>query len=222
MLIGVFVTALYSFRMFFLVFHGEGPRDEHAKHHIHESPKVVWVPLVLLAIPSVAIGYFTMDPILFGDWFKGVLFVAPEHDTLAALGEGIHGPNSMIAHGFMGPALYLALAGVFVAWFIYMKKPSIAHDIRTRFDFIYLILDKKYFFDEMYQFLFAGGSRGIGKLLWNVGDKGIIDGLIINGSAKTVGRFADLVRNVQTGYLFHYAMAMILGLLLLLTWFVIS
>jgi NADH-quinone oxidoreductase subunit L len=220
-LIGVFVTALYSFRMFFLVFHGEGPRDEHAKEHLHESPKVVWIPLVFLAIPSVVIGYMTMDPILFGDWFKGVLHVLPEHDTLAALGEGIHGPNSMIAHGFMGPALYLALAGVFVAWFVYMKKPSLAHEIKTRFDFVYLILDKKYYFDELYQFLFAGGSRGIGKLLWNVGDKGIIDELIINGSARTVGRFADLARNVQSGYLFHYAMAMIVGLLLLLTWFVI-
>ncbi len=218
---GVFITALYSFRMFFLVFHGEGPRDEHAKAHLHESPKVVWVPLVMLAIPSIGIGYFTMDGMLFGDWFKDVLFVLPQHDTLGELGKAVHGPNSMIAHGFMGPALYLALAGLFVAWFIYMKKPSIAHDIKTRFDLIYLTLEKKYWFDEIYQFVFAGGSRGIGKLLWSVGDKGIIDGLIINGSARSVGRFADWVRNVQTGYLFHYAIAMILGLLVLLTWFVI-
>lgn len=218
---GVFITALYSFRMFFLVFHGEGPRDEHAKAHLHESPKVVWVPLVMLAIPSIGIGYFTMDGMLFGDWFKDVLFVLPQHDTLGELGKVVHGPNSMIAHGFMGPALYLALAGLFVAWFIYMKKPSIAHDIKTRFDLIYLTLEKKYWFDEIYQFVFAGGSRGIGKLLWSVGDKGIIDGLIINGSARSVGRFADWVRNVQTGYLFHYAIAMILGLLVLLTWFVI-
>ncbi|WP_241086687.1 NADH-quinone oxidoreductase subunit L [Candidatus Vondammii sp. HM_W22] len=218
---GVFITALYSFRMFFLVFHGEGPRDEHAKAHLHESPKVVWVPLVMLAIPSIGIGYFTMDGMLFGDWFKDVLFVLPQHDTLGELGKAVHGPNSMIAHGFMGPALYLALAGLFVAGFIYMKKPSIAHDIKTRFDLIYLTLEKKYWFDEIYQFVFAGGSRGIGKLLWSVGDKGIIDGLIINGSARSVGRFADWVRNVQTGYLFHYAIAMILGLLVLLTWFVI-
>jgi len=220
-LIGVFITALYSFRMFFLVFHGQGPRDEHAREHLHESPKVVWIPLVLLAIPSIGIGYLTMDSMLFGDWFKGVLVVAPEHDTLAQLGKDIHGPNSMIAHGFMGPALYLALAGLVVAWFIYLKKPSIADAVRTRFDLIYRTLDRKYWFDEAYQFLFAGGSRALGRLLWGVGDRFVIDGAIINGSARTVGRAADWVRTVQTGYLFHYAIAMILGLLLLLTWFVI-
>lgn len=219
-LIGVFVTALYSFRMFFLVFHGKGPRDEHAKAHLKESPKVVWIPLVMLAIPSVGIGYFTMDGMLFGDWFKEALFVLPEHNTLAQLGEVVHGPNSMIAHGFLGPALYLAFAGVVVAFFIYMKNPGIADAIKKRLEIVHLLLERKYFFDELYQFVFAGGSRGIGKLFWSVGDKGIIDGLIINGSARTVGRFADWVRNVQTGYLFHYAIAMILGLLMLLTWFV--
>jgi len=220
-LIGVFITALYSFRMFFLVFHGEGPRDEHAREHLRESPKVVWIPLVLLAIPSIGIGYFTMDSMLFGDWFREALFVLPQHDTLGQLGKDIHGPNSMIVHGFMGPALYLALAGLGVAWFIYTKKPSIAHNIKTRFDLIYLALDKKYWFDETYQFLFAGGSRALGKMLWGVGDRFVIDDVIINGSARTVGRVADWVRTVQTGYLFHYAIAMILGLLLLLTWFVV-
>ena len=182
---------------------------------------MVWIPLVLLAIPSIGIGYFTMDSMLFGDWFKDVLFVLPQHDTLAQLGEQIHGPNSMIAHGFMGLPLYLALAGVGVAWFIYLKKPSIAHDIKTRFDLVYLALDKKYWFDEIYQTLFAGGSRALGKLFWSLGDRFIIDGVIINGSARAVGRMADWVRTVQTGYLFHYAIAMILGLLVLLTWYVI-
>ncbi|MCP4285784.1 MAG: NADH-quinone oxidoreductase subunit L [Gammaproteobacteria bacterium] len=221
-LVGVFITALYSFRMFFLVFHGEGPRDDHAKVHLKESPKVVTVPLVLLAIPSVGIGYLTMDSMLFGDWFNNVLFVLPQHDTLAELGKGIHGPNSMIAHGFMGPALYLALAGLLVAWFIYTKKPGIAETIKTRLEPLYRMLDKKYWFDETYQFLFAGGSRGLGKMLWSKGDRFIIDSVIINGSARTVVRIADWARTVQTGYLFHYAIAMILGLLLLLTWFVIA
>jgi len=221
-LLGVFVTALYSFRMFFLVFHGEGPRDEHARAHLHESPKVVWVPLVLLAIPSVAIGYLTMEPILFGDWFKGVFLVLPEHDTLAALGEGVHGPNSMIVHGFAGAALYLAAAGVFVAWFVYLKRPGIADQVKGRFEFLYRVLDRKYWFDEAYQKVFAGGSRGIGERLWSLGDRALIDGLIINGSARSVGRFAGWIRQVQTGYLFHYAIAMILGLLVLLTWFVIA
>ena len=221
-LIGVFITALYSFRMFFLVFHGEGPRDSHAKHNLKESPKVVTVPLVLLAIPSVGIGYLTMETMLFGDWFNNVLFVLPQHDTLAELGKGIHGPNSMIAHGFMGPALYLALAGLIVAWFIYTKKPDVAEMIKARLAPLYRALDKKYWFDEAYQFLFAGGSRGLGNALWSKGDRFIIDTVIINGSARTVGRIADWARTIQTGYLFHYAIAMILGLLLLLTWFVIA
>ena len=218
---GVFVTALYSFRMFFLVFHGEGPRDEHAKAHLHESPKVVTVPLVLLAIPSIAIGYLTVGDMLFGDWFSGVFPVLPQHDVMAELGKGFHGAGGFILHGMMGLPFYLAMAGLLTAWFIYMKKPSIAQQIRTRFDLIYTMLDRKYWFDEAYQFLFAGGSRGIGKLLWSFGDRLFIDGVIINGSARTIGRFADWIRQVQTGYLYHYAIAMILGLLILLTWFVI-
>ena len=221
-LVGVFITALYSFRMFFLVFHGEGPRDHHAKSHLKESPKVVTVPLVLLAIPSVGIGYLTMDSMLFGEWFKNVLFVLPQHDTLAELGKGLHGPNSMIAHGFMGPALYLALAGLVIAWIIYTKMPGVAESIKTRLEPLYRTLDKKYWFDEIYQFLFAGGSRGLGNALWSKGDRFIIDNVIINGSARTVVRIADWARTIQTGYLFHYAIAMILGLLLLLTWFVIA
>ncbi len=218
---GVFVTALYSFRMFFLVFHGEGPRDSHAKAHLKESPRVVTLPLVLLAIPSIGIGYLTIGDMLFGDWFNGVLFVAPEHAVLATIGEDFHGAWGFMVHGISGLPFFLAMAGLFTAWFIYMKKPSIAHDIKTRFDLVYLVLDKKYWFDELYQFLFAGGSRGIGKLFWNLGDRFVIDGVIINGSARTVGRIADYVRTIQTGYLFHYAIAMILGLLVLLTWFVI-
>ncbi|MES9961271.1 MAG: NADH-quinone oxidoreductase subunit L [Sedimenticola sp.] len=220
-LVGVFITALYSFRMFFLVFHGQGPRDEHAKDHLHESPKVVTWPLIALAIPSVFVGYFTVDAMLFGDWFKGAIYVLPEHNTIAALEKVVHDGNGMLGHFYASAPFYLAMAGLFVAWFIYMQKPSIADSIKNRFSFIHRILDKKYYFDETYQALFAGGSRGIGKLLWEAGDRGLIDGLIINGSAKTVGRIAGWVRNVQTGYLFHYAVAMILGLLLLLTWFVI-
>ncbi len=217
---GVFVTALYSFRMFFLVFHGEGPRDQHAREHIHESPKVVTVPLILLAIPSVFLGYLTIGPMLFGDWFKDVLFVLPEHDTLGAIGESFHGAGGFILHGFFGPAFYLAMGGLFVAWFIYMKNPAIADKIKSMAAPIYTLLDKKYWFDEVYQAVFAAGSRGLGKFLWLVGDRGLIDGLAVNGSAYSVGWLAGIVRHLQTGYLYHYAIAMILGLLLLLTWFV--
>ncbi len=218
---GVFVTALYSFRMFFLVFHGEGPRDAHAKEHIHETPKVVTIPLILLAIPSIFLGYLTIGPMLFGDWFDGVLFVLPEHGGLAEMGEQFHGATGFILHGMMGLPFYLAMGGLAVAWYIYMKNPSIADRIKSMASPVYNMLDKKYWFDEAYQLVFAGGSRGLGKILWMVGDRGLIDGLAVNGSARTVGWLAGIVRHVQTGYLYHYAIAMILGLLLMLTWFVV-
>jgi NADH-quinone oxidoreductase subunit L len=217
---GVFVTALYSFRMYFLVFHGEGPRDEHAAHHLHESPKVVWIPLVLLAIPSVVIGWPTVGPMLFGDWFTGALHVLPQHNVLEEMGGEFHGPWAFVLHG-IGWATVLALSGVVVAWFLYLKRPELAERIKNLLAPVYRMLDKKYWVDEVYQFLFAGGSRGLGKLLWNVGDRTVIDGAVVNGSARGVVWFAGVVRVIQTGYLFHYAIAMILGLLLLLTWFVI-
>jgi len=217
---GVFVTALYSFRMFFLVFHGEGPRDAHAKEHLHESPKVVTVPLVLLAIPSVILGYLTIGPMLFGDWFEGVLKVLPEHDTLGIIGEHFHGAAGFVLHGVTGLPFFLAMGGLFVAWYIYMKNPAVADRIKSLLSPLYTLLDKKYWFDEIYQAVFAGGSRGLGKFLWLAGDRGLIDGLAVNGSAYSVGRLAAIVRHLQTGYLYHYAIVMILGLLLLLTWFV--
>ncbi|MCW8847556.1 MAG: NADH-quinone oxidoreductase subunit L [Sedimenticola sp.] len=219
---GVFITALYSFRMYFLVFHGKGPRDEHAKAHLHESPWVVTIPLILLAVPSLFIGMFTVGDMVFGEWFKDAIFVLPEHDTLSEI--GFHGTWGFFMHGIFGLPTLLAASGVAVAFIFYIKKPELAESWKKRFENvgIYQILDKKYGFDETYQALFAGGSRGIGQLLWNIGDKGLIDGLIINGSARSVGRFAGWVRNIQTGYLFHYAIAMILGLLVLLTWFVIA
>ncbi|MCW8903322.1 NADH-quinone oxidoreductase subunit L [Sedimenticola sp.] len=219
---GVFITALYSFRMYFLVFHGNGPRDEHARAHLHESPKVVTWPLIALAVPSLFIGMFTVGDMVFGDWFKDALFVLPEHNTLGQI--EFHGTWAFFTHGIFGLPTLLAASGVAVAFIFYMKKPALAVAWKKRFESvgIYQILDKKYGFDETYQALFAGGSRGIGNLLWSMGDKGLIDGLIINGSARSIGRFAGWVRNIQTGYLFHYAIAMILGLLVLLTWFVIA
>jgi len=219
--IGVFVTALYSFRMFFLVFHGKGPRDEHAKEHIHESPKVVTVPLILLAIPSVCIGWFTVGPMLFGDFFGDAIFVLPQHDVLAEIGKGYDGVLGFTLHGLATPPFWLALFGFGAAYYIYMMRPEIADKIKSLAGPIYKMLDKKYWVDEVYLALFGGGSRGLGKLLWFAGDRAIIDGLIVNGSAKSVGWFASITRHLQTGYLYHYAIAMILGLLLLLTWFVV-
>jgi len=218
---GVFVTALYSFRMFFLVFHGEGPRDGHAKEHLHESPKVVTIPLILLAIPSVVLGYIAIGPMLFGDWFQGVLHVLPEHDGMAVVKDHFHGSFGFILHAFGGYVLYIALAGLAVAWYIYMINPAIADKVKNMAAPLYTLLDRKYWFDEAYQFVFAGGSRLLGKFLWLAGDRGVIDGLAVNGSAFSVGWVAGIVRHLQTGYLYHYAIAMILGLILMIGWFVI-
>jgi len=221
LLVGVFITALYSFRMYFLVFHGEGPRDSHAKEHLKESKAVVWVPLVLLAIPSVFIGYFTVGPVLFGDYFDGVLHVAAIHDTLGEVGKGFHGPLAFIIHGLTTIPFWLAMGGLGVAWYVYMMKPSIASDLSVRLGWLHYILTKKYGFDEFNQAFFAAGSRGIGKVFFDLGDRLFIDGIAVNGSAKSVARFAAKVRLMQSGFLYHYAIAMILGLLALLSWFVI-
>ena len=219
LLLGVFVTALYSFRMYFLVFHGEGPRDEHAKAHLHESPAVVTVPLILLAIPSVFIGYLTVGPVVFGDYFDGVLSVAAVHDTLGHI--HFDSAFSFMLHGIMAPPFWLAMAGLFTAWFVYTRRPEIARNLAIKFDWLYFILDRKYGFDEFNQALFAGGSKLLGKFLWLFGDRAVIDGLAVNGSAHAVGRLAAAVRQVQTGMLYHYAMAIIIGLLALLGWFVL-
>ncbi len=217
-LLGVFVTAFYSFRMYFLVFHGEERMDEHTKAHLHEPPWVVTVPLILLAIPSVVIGYMTVSPVLYGDFFQGAIHVLPEHNVLEHMGEEFHGPFSFAIHGLMGPAFWLALSGVGAAWYIYMQRPELADELRQRFARIYDILDRKYGFDEFNQKVFATGSRCLGSGLWKYGDAGVIDGLLVNGTARTIGWFAARLRHIQSGYLYHYAFAMIIGLLVLLTW----
>jgi NADH-quinone oxidoreductase subunit L len=216
---GVFVTALYSFRLYFIVFHGEGPRDAHAAEHLRESPKVVTVPLMLLAIPSVAIGYLAIKPMLFGNFFDGVISVAAIHDTLGEI--HFESAGHFLVEGFTGIPLYLAAAGALVAWYVYMRRPIIATDLATRFDWLYAILDRKYGFDAFNQWVFAGGARLLGKVLWQAGDRVIIDGVAVNGSAQSVGWLASVMRYLQTGYLYHYAFAIIIGLLGLLSWFVI-
>jgi len=237
---GVFVTALYSFRMFFLVFHDKGPRhfephhdvlDDHGDaeaqehHHVHDEPKphespwVVTIPLILLAIPSVAIGWFTIGPMLFGDFFKDVLFVAPENDVLAKLGAHFHGPMSFVAHGITGLPFILSMLGLATAFVFYMIKKNWAFEVRMRFDWLHTLLDKKYYMDEIVQFIFAGGSRLLGKVLWKAGDQFLIDGVAVNGSAHSVGKLASVMRYLQTGLINHYAIAMILGLIAMVYWF---
>jgi NADH-quinone oxidoreductase subunit L len=221
-LLGVFVTAFYSFRMFFLVFHGEERMDEHTRSHLHETPPVVTIPLILLAIPSAILGWFTIEAVLIDGYFDNVIFVLGEHGAMAAVAEVFHGPFNFVMHGFLGLPVYLAAAGVGSAWYIYMKNPAIAENTRARFGFLYNLLDQKYYFDKFNQAVFATGARGIGHLLWRLGDALLIDGLVVNGSARLVGWSSGVIRVIQTGYLNHYALAMISGLILLLGWVVLG
>ncbi|WP_121457673.1 NADH-quinone oxidoreductase subunit L [Azonexus fungiphilus] len=237
-LAGVFVTAFYSFRMYFLVFHGEERfgkddhghdahhDDDHGDHHHglapgqkpHETPWVVTLPLVLLAIPSVIIGYIGIGPMVAGDYFKGVIHVdAAAHPALSHFLEHFHGAAAMGLHAFSTPPFYLALAGVVLSWFFYMKRPDIPAAIQRRFAAVNTLLENKYYFDKINEFVFAGGARVLGKALWRGGDIGIIDGLIVNGSARLVGWVATVSRMFQTGYVYHYAFTMIIGLLVLMT-----
>jgi len=218
-LLSVFVTALYSFRMYFLVFHGKPRMDDHTREHLHESPWVVTGPLIALAFFSVVAGY-VIDPVVFGDFFKGVIYVSPEHTGLAHVAEHYHGPLSFVLHAFAGPAIYLAIAGVFTAWYVYMKNPDLADNARQRFSTLYQVLVNKYYADDFNEVVFAGGARGVGQLLWKIGDVLVIDGLIVNGSARLVGWTASVVRKMQTGHLYTYAFSMIIGLLLMISWFV--
>jgi len=219
-LAGVFITALYSFRLFFLVFHGKERFDAEGDHKPHESPAVVTVPLVLLAILSVIAGDF-IGPILFGDFFATAIVVHPEHNVLAHVADEYHGIFAFMLHGMMMPAFWLAMLGIGFAYFLYMVRPDIPAKLQQRFSGLYRILENKYYFDAFNEKVFAGGSRMIGQFLWKVGDQTIIDGAVVNGTAKTVGAIAKIVRKVQTGYLYTYAFAMIIGLWLLLSYFVV-
>ena len=217
-LLGVFVTALYSFRMYFLVFHGKERIDEHAREHLHESPLVVTVPLVVLAFFSVVVGWPWVEPALFGDYFGDTLAVAPEHDVLARLGEGFSGAGAFATHGFVTLPFWLAAAGAALAWYLYVREPGLPARIVERFRGGYRLLVNKYGFDDFYGAFFAGGTLRVGGILWRFGDVRVIDGWLVNGSARAVGRIASIIRHVQTGLLYHYAFAMIIGLLALMTW----
>ena len=212
---GVFVTALYSFRMYFMVFHGKERMDEHTREHLHETPWVVTVPLIALAIPSVVIGAIYVDDMVFGDFFKGAIVVAANHNVLAEVKTVVHDWWGMTTHIYASLPFWLALAGVVTAWYLYMKRPELPARIKTRLKFLHKVLVNKYWFDELYANVFAASGRGIGRGLWKFGDIKLIDGLIVNGSAKAVRWVSSVVRNIQTGYLYHYAFVMIMGLVAL-------
>ena len=237
---GVFITAFYSFRMYFLVFHGEErfrraasahghAHDEHGTHHAHddhghahephESPAVVTIPLIFLAVPSVLIGLVTIGPMLFGDFFAGAIFVDPEHPAMAELASHWHGWVPMGLHGFLTLPFWLMVAGVACAWYFYLVNPAVPAAISRRFSGLQALLDNKYYLDSFNEKVFAGGARLVGTGLWKGGDQSVIDGLI-NGSARLVGWLARVFRTVQTGFLNHYAIAMIVGLAVCLVWFI--
>ena len=219
-MLGVFVTSFYSFRLYFVVFHGKERMDHHTREHLHETPAVVWGPLVLLAIPSVVIGAMTMEPLLFGNGFGDSIFIAPEHNVLEHLQEHFHGAMNFALHGLTGLPFILVLLGFGAAFYLYVLKPELPERIRQRIAPVYEVLANKYYFDSFYQRFFAKGGRETGTLLWKYGDAGLIDGVMVNGTARLVGWVAAVARHLQTGYLYTYAFAMIIGLLILLTWFV--
>jgi NADH-quinone oxidoreductase subunit L len=235
-LAGVFVTAFYSFRMYFLVFHGkerydqnpdahhghhDDHHDDHDSHSPHESPWVVTVPLILLAIPSVVIGYMTIHPMLFGEFFKDAIFIdAEKHAGMKALAEAFHGPVAMALHAVTTAPFWLALAGVVVAWYMYLINPAVPAAIGRVLRPLVVLLENKYYMDWINENILARGARALGNGLWKVGDRTLIDGLLVNGSWKLVGMVSNWTRKLQTGYLYHYALVMILGIFLLMTYFV--
>jgi len=249
-LAGVFVTAFYSFRMYFMVFHGESrwnhpaphshghdsdahneedAHDDHGHHHglqpgdkPHESPWVVTLPLVLLAIPSVIIGFLAIGPMLHGDFFNGVITVGENHPAMEMIREEFHhagGAIGMAIHGLMTPPFWLALSGVVLAYYCYMVNPRVPAWFYNKFKFLHTLLDNKYYMDKFNQAVFAGGARAVGTGLWQAGDRALIDGLLVNGSAKLVGWFSTLTRTFQTGYIYHYAFVMIVGIMATLVYF---
>jgi NADH-quinone oxidoreductase subunit L len=233
-LAGVFVTAFYSFRMYFLVFHGQerfgheaahdahdAHDDHHDEHHglapgekPHETPWVVTLPLVLLAIPSVVIGYLTIETMLFGDFFKGVIFVADKHEAMAELTHEFHSATAMAIHALTSLPFVLALSGVVASWYCYMINPKVPAWFYQKFSAIYTLLDNKYYMDKINEVVFAAGARKLGSGFSSIGDKTLIDGWIVNGSARLVGWLSTVTRTFQTGYIYHYAFTMIVAVAL--------
>ena len=218
---GVFITALYTFRLIFMTFHGEERMDVHTREHLHESPWVVWLPLVLLAIPSVVSGWPAIGPLLFQGFFGESIVVRPEHDVLAALGREFSGPLPFLLHAFTTLPLYLAGAGVGSAWLLYLRYPEVPGALRARFAPVYRLLDNKYWFDWVNEHVLAAGTRAIGRLFWRYGDEMLIDGVLVNGTARGIGWLAAVSRHLQSGYLYHYAFAMIIGLAAMLAYLLV-
>jgi NADH-quinone oxidoreductase subunit L len=237
-LAGVFVTAFYSFRLYFLVFHGnqrydQNPDAHHDAHHDdghhgahgadkpHESPWVVTLPLVLLAIPSALIGYFAIEPMLFGDFFKDSIYInLDRHPAMAEFAQMFHGPMQMALHGLQTAPFWLALSGVVLAYYMYLVNPALPTAIKRAAQPVYTLLENKYYLDWFNENVLARGARGLGMGLWKVGDQAIIDGAVVNGSWKLVAWLSSVMRRLQSGFIYHYAFGMIIGIFVLMTYFV--
>ena len=225
---GVLVTSFYTFRLLFLVFHGKPRMDHDTLHHVKESPLVVTVPLVLLAIPSVIAGATMLEPVVFGGYFGSAIKILPQHEALAKLtehyfaagGQVVDRLGTFAVHGFKSWPFLLAVIGFGLAWFFYIHRPELPDLIRQRLNALYRLLLNKYYVDEIYGFAFADGARRLGRLLWRVGDVKVIDDTAVNGTARMIGWASSVIRHIQSGYVYHYAFAMILGLFLLITFFV--
>ena len=234
-LASVFVTAFYAFRQYFIVFHGKerwreakhDHHDDHGRHHglkpsdnPHESPWVVTLPLILLAIPSVIIGYIAIEPMLYGDFFKDVIYVNHElHPVMHIMKEEFHGAMAMVSHSLHTPVLYLAIGGILAAWFLYVKAPQLPAKIAQTFRPVYVLFENKYYLDNIYFAVFAKGTRALGTFFWKAVDTAIIDNGLVNGAAKLVGAVAGQVRRLQTGFIYTYAAAMVSGVLVLIVVF---
>ena len=253
-MVGVFITAFYSFRMYFLVFHGKerfgkahadsahhdaqakhggdddhGSADDAHEHHglkpgqkPHETPWVVTLPLVLLAIPSVVIGYFAIEPMLFGDYFQGAIHINAEaHPVMEELAHEFHGATAMALHAIQTPVFWLAVSGVVLSWFFYLKRPEIPAAIKAASGPLYTLLENKYYFDKFNERVLAGGAKLLGRGLWRGGDAGVIDGLIVGGAVRLVSGVSMLVRFFQSGHIYHYAFTMIFGVCALLSFWLL-
>ncbi|MFZ1852501.1 MAG: NADH-quinone oxidoreductase subunit L [Nitrosomonas sp.] len=212
----VFVTALYTFRLIFMTFHGQPRMDSHTKEHLHESPWVVTVPLIVLAVPTVVSGWF-IGSIVFGDYFAAAVHISSSHDAIERLRAEFTGVGGMMVHALSTAPFWLSVAGIFTAWFLYRVRTEIPEKIKQAMYPLYVLLDRKYYIDELYSWLFAGGTRTLGTVLWKYADIKLIDGFVVNGAARLVSLTSSIVRRFQTGYIYHYAFTMIVGIFVILT-----
>jgi NADH-quinone oxidoreductase subunit L len=212
----VLVTGFYTFRLLFMTFHGAPRMDHHTEEHLHESPWVVTLPLVALAIPSIGAGWL-IGPLLFGDYFANTIQIAPQHEAMAKMAAAFHGIPAMMSHALSTVPFWLSVAGIFAAWYLYIAKPDLPGKIKRAAGAFATLLERKYFIDELYSWLFAGGARLLGRVLWKFGDVKVIDGFFVNGAAGLVAGASTLMRRFQTGYIYHYAFTMIVGVFILMS-----